>query len=239
MAWYEKSFGRLYPLIYRHRSISQAEPEAAFALEALDLSRGDRVLDLACGEGRHLISLRRFGLRAFGADLSAPLLGTARKGDLPVVRAEMRALPFGRRFRAVLSFFTSFGYFDADEENFRCLAEIAGCLEPGGRLLLDLPNRAVLERRLVGRTEKSEGGYRIVEERSLQGNRMVKEIRVTGEEGEEEFTESVRLFTPEEIREGLEAADLVPDRFYGGFDGSDFAPSSSRMIAVATAGGKR
>jgi SAM-dependent methyltransferase len=239
MAWYEESFGRLYPLVYRHRSVAQAEEEVGFVIEALGLRPGETVLDLASGEGRHLGALRSRGLAAVGADLSPPLLGAARKAGLPVVRADMRALPFRRRFRAVLSFFTSFGYFEKDEENLGVLGEMAGCLEPGGRLLLDLPNREFVERNLVPRSEKSREGYRIREERRLEGDRMVKRIRITGENGEEEFTETVRLFGPEEIREGLRSAGIRPDRFYGGFDGSDMGPSRDRMIATAIAEARR
>lgn len=238
MAWFEKSFGTLYPLIYRHRSRSQAEPEAAFAVRVLDLRPGDPVLDLASGEGRHLVTLRRLGLRAFGADLSQSLVETAGEAGLPVVRADMRALPFRRCFRAVLSFFTSFGYFDSDGENLSVLDQIATCLEPGGRLLLDLPNRALLEESLVPHSEKEQEGYRIIEDRSLEGDRMVKRIQLKGGSGEQDFVESVRLFRPDEIRSGLLAAGLEPDRFYGAFDGSEFEASSGRMIVTATAGGE-
>ena len=236
MAWYTKSFGTLYPLIYRHRSAAQARPEADFAVDALGLRRGDRVLDLASGEGRHLRTLRQRGLEAFGADLSEPLLEVARDARLPVVRADMRALPFARAFRGVLSFFTSFGYFETDEENLGVLGEIASCLQTGGRLLLDLPNRGLVERSLVARSEKTLEGRRIVEERSFEGNRMVKRIHIGGPEGERDFVESVRLFSPEEIREGLRAAGFKPERFYGGFDGSDFADASGRMIVTASSG---
>lgn len=239
MTWYERSFGSLYPLIYRHRNVREAELEAIFAIRALGLHAGDRVLDLASGEGRHLGTLRKQGLAAYGADLSEPLLGTAREAGLPVVRADMRALPFGRRFRAVLSFFTSFGYFDTDDENLGVLGQVAACLEPGGRLLLDLPNRASLEDRLVPRSEGEREGYRIVEERSLVGDRIVKRIRVTGGDGDQEFVEKVRLYTPEEIADGLRSAGMDPGRFYGDFDGSAFEASSDRMIVTATAGGAR
>ena len=237
MRWYEKSFGALYTLIYRHRSDSQAEAEVAFALETLGLAAGDPVLDLASGNGRHLRALRRAGLRAFGVDLSEPLLASARESGMDVVRADMRAVPFLRRFRAVLSFFTSFGYFETDDENLGVLGEIAGCLQPGGKVLMDLLNRAWLEKNLVPRSEMSRNGHRIVEDRSIDGNRIVKRIHLTGEGLEEKFVESVRLFQPEEIREGLRKAGLDPGKIYGGFEGEEFGPSNQRMIVTATAGG--
>ncbi len=239
MPWYEKSFGVLYPLIYRHRSVEQADQEVEFAIRTLGLRLGDRVLDVGSGEGRHLLALREKGMVAFGADLSPPLLRSAREGSLSVARADMRHLPFTTSFRGVLSFFTSFGYFESDEENLSVLDEMSGCLLPGGRLLIDLPNREFIEANLVPRSEKTREGHRIVEQRSLEGDRMVKQIRVSADNGEEEFVESVRLFTPDEIREGLRAAGLEPDRLYGGFDEEEFDESSHRMIWTATRGGAK
>lgn len=233
MAWFEKSFGTLYPLIYRHRSREAAEPEAAFAIEALRLRPGERVLDLASGEGRHLVALRSRGLVAVGVDLSEPLVRSARAAGLPVVRGDMRAIPFGRHFDAVVSFFTSFGYFETDDENLGVLGEVAGCLRPGGRFLIDLPNRAAVEANLVPRSEQDLEGYHIEEERALDGDRVVKRIHLVGEDHEEEFVENVRLYTPEEIRDGLAGVGLGMADLYGDFSGAPFGPEADRMVVTA------
>ena len=233
MAWYEKSFGTLYPLVYRHRSRTAAAPEASFAVEVLGLRPGDRVLDLASGEGRHLIALRARGLDAYGVDLSEPLVRNARAAGLPVARGDMRAIPFGRHFDALVSFFTSFGYFDDDAENLAVLHQVASCLRPGGRFLIDLPNRAALEARLVPHSEKELDGYHLDEHRSFEGERVVKRLHLTGDGVDERFVESVRLFTPEEIADGLRRAGLEPREMYGDFDGAPFGPEASRMIVTA------
>lgn len=213
-------------MIYRHRSIAQAKPEAGFAADVLGLGKGDLVLDVACGEGRHVRSLRDLGIRAMGMDLSPELLATARGEGHPVVRGDMRRIPFRGAFSAVVSFFTSFGYFESDEENLGVLSGMAGCLVDGGKVLLDLPNRSSVESRLVPRSEREEGGRRIVEERSMEGDRVVKRILVSGEE----FIESVRLFTLDEMREGMVAAGLELTGTYGSFGGEEYGEASDRMI---------
>src|SRR5947208_667361 len=92
--WFHAAFGALYPIVYAHRDDAAAEREAAFAKEVLGMLEGDRVVDLACGDGRHLAAFPRIGLRAIGVDLSTTLLALARARRLAVVRADLRALPF-------------------------------------------------------------------------------------------------------------------------------------------------
>ena len=72
------------------------------------------MLDLGCGDGRHLPWLRERDLTVIGVDLSRPLLAAAapRAPEVTFVCADMRRLPFrDGAFGAVLSLFTAFGYF--------------------------------------------------------------------------------------------------------------------------------
>ena len=139
MAWYREWFGEEYLELYSHRDRAEAERQADF----VEAQLGDRtpraVLDLACGAGRHTDVLRERGYRVLGIDLSLILL--AQRPDLPRVAGDMRALPFvGESFDWVLNFFTSFGYFEHERENFRVLEEVVRILVPGGRFLIDLMN---------------------------------------------------------------------------------------------------
>ena len=102
-----------------------------FVAAHLGPPRPNAVLDLACGTGRHTEALRGRGFRALGVDLSLTLL--ARRPGLPRVGGDMRRLPFaGGSFDWVLNFFTSFGYFESERENFRVLQEVVRVLAPGG-----------------------------------------------------------------------------------------------------------
>jgi SAM-dependent methyltransferase len=140
VAWYREWFGQDYLDLYAHRDQGEAEASVARVVEWLGPERPNAVLDLACGAGRHTQALRKRGLRALGVDLSLTLL--AGRPDLPRVRGDMRRLPFAARsFDWVLNFFTSFGYFETERENFRVLEEIVRVLRPGGRFLIDFLNR--------------------------------------------------------------------------------------------------
>src|SRR4051812_16549365 len=161
MAWYRDWFGEEYLELYAHRDEPEAELHADFVARHLDGSQRcpRAVLDLACGAGRHTAALRRRGLRALGVDLSLTLL--AHMAGLPKVAGDMRRLPFrAGSFEWVLSFFTSFGYFEQERENFQVLEEIVRILAPGGRFLVDLMNPSTVLAYLVPReTQELDGRW--------------------------------------------------------------------------------
>ena len=117
--WYVEAFGSLYPIIYAHRSDEAAATEVAFIRENTEIPSKGRILDLACGHGRHLRALKAAGHQGIGLDLSRELLVEGQSHEVaPVVQGDMRRLPFADdAFSAVLSFFTSFGYFPTSEED--------------------------------------------------------------------------------------------------------------------------
>jgi SAM-dependent methyltransferase len=240
--WYVRSFGELYPLIYRHRDDEAAAREIDALLAALGLTGTKRVLDLCCGAGRHAAALQGRGLDVVGLDLSPQLLAEARErpglaGRL--VRADMRRLPFAdgapdAGFDLVVNLFTSFGYFARDDENAVALGEMARVLRPGGTLVVDHINRSLLERTLVAENDEERRGFRIRYKRRIEGDRAHKEIAVRDESGRVTvFNESVRLFGSHELEELCAAAGLCCRRIMGSFGGEPFVTDSGRMIVVA------
>ncbi len=150
MAWYKEWFGEEYLGLYSHRDEQEAEAHIDFVERVLGELRPRAVLDLACGAGRHTAVLRRRGYRTLGVDLSLTLLAHARR--LPCVAGDMRCLPFSAgAFDWVLNFFTSFGYFETERENFLVLEEIVRVLAPCGRFLIDIMNTANTLRHLQPR----------------------------------------------------------------------------------------
>ena len=118
--WYTEFFNEDYPKIYSERLSQEAtERETAFVARALGLQEGDRVLDLACGHGRHAVALARRGMVVTGQDLNEDYLQMARDGaaqtgvEIESVHSDMRDIPFTDEFDAVINMFTAFGYFDA------------------------------------------------------------------------------------------------------------------------------
>lgn len=234
--WFITAFGEHYPLVYRHRDDASARREAAGAVRLLGLVGGERVLDICCGAGRHAEALAGMGFDVMGVDLSAPLLAEAEaRPSLAgrLVQADVRALPFDREFDAATNLFTSFGYFETDEENRAALRQMAKALKPGGRLLMDHAHRAHVEANLVPTDTQRVGDMVVHNRRSIEGDRVVKRMTYTHADGTaNELTESVRLFTPEEITSWFTDAGLDVTGVYGSMDGEPLDADRSRMIVV-------
>src|SRR5207249_4579957 len=169
--WYEDFFGSDYLIRYVH-------PETPAQVEAIDkilhLRKGGRILDVACGAGRHTIDLAKRGYRVTGFDLSSPLLAEARKaartaGVKPTfVQGDMRRLPYRNAFEAAISMFTSFGYFDRPEEDRQVLRGIARALRPRGKFLMELFNRDSLVARLPSQSlQARDDGTVVLEDASF------------------------------------------------------------------------
>ena len=240
--WYRRWFGEEYLQLYPHRDEAEAGEAVGLLIDECSLVRGDSVLDLACGAGRHLRSLRERGLRAIGLDLSLSLLLNAKGADPEeaLVRADMRVLPFARdHFAAVASFFTSFGYFRCDDDDGRVLLEIRRVLRDGGYLLLDFLNSRRVRETLSPRDESEIDGRQVVQERRLvDGGRAVKKtIRIGGEGGREPevFHERVRLYSATELKTLLTSCRLTPERWFGDYAGGPLTESAPRVIALARA----
>lgn len=236
--WFAHSFDALYPIVYAHRTVEAAGPEAAAAVEWLGITRQDDLLDLCCGTGRHMVHLRPRAGTATGLDYSADLLALATQSlgtGARLVRADMRALPFVEAFDVVVNFFTSFGYFFTREENLSVARGVAQALRRGGRFFIDYVNGRHVEQHLQPHTVRESADYIITEERWIETapRRVNKRMRVTRDGVTvRRQEESVRLYTPEEFVQLLDEAGLEVKQLMGGYDGSPLDDSQPRMIAV-------
>jgi SAM-dependent methyltransferase len=233
MPWYKEWFGEEYLELYSHRDESEAEEHIDFVEHHVGGPRPRAVLDLACGAGRHTAALRRRGYRTLGVDLSLTLLA---RNEMPRVAGDMRLLPFAAgSFDWVLNFFTSFGYFEAERENFLVLEEAVRVLTPGGRLLLDLMNPGSVLACLKPRDSQVLDGREVEMERWYDAGRKRLNKRIvvsTPGEPSRAFLESVRLYEPEEVTIGLRWAGLEVAALFGNFQGDPYERDSERLILI-------
>lgn len=242
--WYETAFRSDYLDRYARRDQGEADADIDHVLRLIDPDPDQPLLDLACGAGRHLAALWTRGFRRLvGLDLSAELLDAARDRlaelgaqAVELLCADMRDIRTTHRFGTALSMFTSFGYFETDQENRRVLSGVGRVLVPGGVLLIDTLNRERTIARLVPSETQRENGVEMVIARSISrdGARVLKTATCCTPDGTRRtIRESVRMFTAEELREMLTGAGFATVRFFGSLAGAPYAPDAPRMIAVA------
>ena len=239
MAWFDDAFGPWYLKLYAHRG----REEAARTFQALDpwLPRGGRMLDVACGVGRHLEILIGRGVPAVGLDRSAALLANAPPSLHPhLVRGDMRELPFADRgFTGLFSFFTSFGYFGRRSVHEALLSEFARVVAAGGRMVLDVANPPDVRSCLKPFSERSVEDHVVREHRTLvsrsDGDVVIKDIQVSDPTGEPiaAFHEEVSLYERADLLDMLHAASWNELTSLGNYNGEPWTPGSPRLIIVA------
>jgi len=234
--WFKDWFDADYAALYAHRDDGEAEQAVSTALSVAPELGAGPVLDLACGTGRHLTALRRRNPRAFGLDLSEALLSEASAELRPwLLRGDMRRLPvMPGTLSGITLWFTPFGYF-SDAANTELLHRLSALLRPGGVLLLDFLNAAHLTRTLVPEDTLVQGGIRVHSLRTIEGGRIVKRMTVTHltEGTARHVVESIRLYTPEELRHMVSRAGLACHAELGDYAGSTFVPGDSpRWIGI-------
>src|SRR3954469_10245429 len=181
MEWFEEWFGEDYLRLYPHRDDADAERAVSLIRRTLPFQPGWRVLDVACGAGRHARAFTSAGARCFGLDLSATLLRLARQiTDAPLVRADMRYLPIRPgSVDLTVNLFTSFGYFERDAEHAAALGEMISTVRPGGWFVIDFLNPASFRRGLVPEETIEVAGSEVHVSRSVSpdGRYVCKSIR--------------------------------------------------------------
>src|SRR2546425_2702214 len=241
----EWSIGELFNQDYLHFSAQRLTEQASDAdvetiWRVLGPLEGAEVLDVACGHGRIANRLARRGVRVTGLDATPMFLAHARHEaerwgvSVDYLEGDMRAIPWAERFDAVVCWFTSFGYFD-DEQNRAVLAGAHRGLRPGGRLLLELNHKDGLLPRFVASTvQELDGDIQIETHQYDPLTSRVNRWRVVIRDGEIRraffFT---RLFSFTELRDWLLQAGFEAVNGSAG-DGGALTARSQRMILVAT-----
>jgi ubiquinone/menaquinone biosynthesis C-methylase UbiE len=231
--WFEEWFGEEYLQLYPHRDHAEAERAVGLILGTVGYQPGWRVLDVACGAGRHALALQAAGLRCTGVDLSATLLRVAQRvTDAPLVQADMRYLPIRpASMDLTVNLFTSFGYFEHDEEHAAALREMVSTVRPRGWFAIDFLNPSVVRSQLVPREviRVVQGEVEVGREVSADGRYVCKTIRTPSQR---RFVERVRLFEPQEMDAMLAAAGIAVRARYGDYEGAPLESGSPRSILV-------
>lgn len=236
--WYEAWFDTpWYNLLYRHRDESEAIRFIDRLADYLRPEPDAEMLDLACGQGRHSRRLMQLGYSVTGIDLSPHNILAARAWEnefLSFYEHDMRK-PFRiNYFNYIFNFFTSFGYFEREQDNVDCLISARKGLVPGGRLIIDFLNVEYAFRHLVRSEERWEEGVRFQIERSFTGSHFIKTIRLQDGPIQRTFSERVMALRFADFENYLQQAGLVLQDCFGTYELEPYEPENSpRLILIA------
>jgi SAM-dependent methyltransferase len=232
-SWFDTSY---YHQLYNNRNDDEAKLFISNLLELLRLNPTSKLLDLACGKGRHAKILNEFGYEVLGVDLSPNSIAIAsemKNEHLDFQVHDMREPIQGATFDAVFNLFTSFGYFDETSDNERVCNAIAQMLNPNGILVVDFMNAEKVISNLVEREEKIVDDLVFNITRHCDGKHIFKRIQFEDHGEQFDFTERVQALKLNDF-ESLLAAQFQILNTFGSFDLKPFdASNSDRLIIIA------
>ena len=203
----------------------------------LTIPPGSRVLDVACGKGRHSRYLAKMGYETTGLDLSPHSIAEARQEMLPNLHFEvwdMRKVYRESYFKLVVNLFSSFGYFDHEEDDQAAISAMAADLEPGGTLVMDYMNPECTSKLLKPRDIVDRGEIQFHIKKRLQHGFVIKDINFIAEGAEHHYQERLKLIKPEQFQKLFRGAGLTITETFGNYDLGPFRHGESmRQVIVA------
>lgn len=239
-AWYKDWFNStFYHKLYFDRDEQEAEAFIKKLVQHLQPAPGSRMLDVACGKGRHSKTLASMGYTVTGIDISADSIAYARQFEndhLDFFVHDMRLPFYAYYFDLVFNFFTSFGYFKTRREHDDAIRTIAQSLKKGGRLVIDYLNVHYAEERLVHREEKEIDGTHYSIHRWDDETHFYKKITVSDATLKEPlvYTEKVAKFSLGDFTDMLSFQGLQVQEVFGDYDFNSYdVRKTARLIIVA------
>ncbi|MEY4602907.1 MAG: hypothetical protein RIT43_199 [Bacteroidota bacterium] len=234
--WFDTPY---YHILYKDRDEAEAEKFISNLVNFLSIPAGSKVLDLACGKGRHSLTLARFGYQVTGVDLSENSILTAKKtaGTDCDVRFEVRDMRESfteNTFNAVFNLFTSFGYFDSLQDNQKVIDSAKKMLRKNGLLIIDFMNAKRVVSELVPQEVKSVDGIDFSIRRMYDGTHITKEIKFNADNTDFTYSERVQALNLSDFSELLNNSGFEILHTFGNFDLDPYvSETSDRLIVVA------
>ena len=243
MQWFEDEtlWRELYPYVFGADRMAAAAGQVEQILALTGVTQG-AVLDLCCGPGRHAVEFAARGFAVTGVDASAFLLERARERTDRVewVHTDMRKFRRPKSFDLACNLFTSFGYFEREEDNARVLRSLFDNLRHGGTLVMDMVGREHLRQQGMAarHTSFADGTVLIQQPRaSADWTHLDNEWTLARAGGSRQsYKFAHHLYSGEELQVMLEACGFADVCLYGNLGGSYFTPHSPRLVAMARKG---
>lgn len=237
--WYKDWFASEYYLkVYSHRNDSDAENLLKLIHDNIDIKSDAKILDVACGSGRHSQKFAELGYNVVGFDLSKTLLKVAQKNkslqnlNLNYFCSDFRVIPLKTSFDLILNLFTSFGYFETDDENFSFIKYASTHLNNNGYFIFDYLNPNYIKKNLVKTSQSNIDNIKYLENRSINNKRVEKEIVISDDENKHRYFESVRLYSYDKILSMFSSYGFEEIKVFGNYVGASYDENNSERMII-------
>ena len=232
-SWFDSPY---YHILYKDRDDSEAANFMDRLTQHLHLHPTSKILDLACGKGRHSRYLSSLGYDVTGVDLSSQSILYAKKfeKDNLIFSVHDMSLPYTvSKFDAVFNLFTSFGYFEKEEDNLKTIKAIKTNLINNGVAVIDFLNVAYVASNLVKNETKIVEGISFKIKREISNGYIKKHISFSVDNRTYNYTEKVKAIALEDFKSYFKNAGLQLKQTFGDYHLNPFdAATSERLILI-------
>lgn len=230
-SWFDTPY---YHILYKERNYREAQLFMDNLTHYLNLPEKAKVLDLACGKGRHSIYLNQLGYEVVGADLSANSIAEANKNQNKTLHFQVHDMreTFEDKFDAIFNLFTSFGYFENDEDNLTTLKAMKDSLTEHGFAVIDFMNVNQVIANLVPEEIKIVENIHFHIKRYVNDGHIYKEIDFEDQGEKFHFTEKVKALTLQDFEEMMEQAGIFLLDIFGDYKLKKFHKTDSERLIM-------
>ncbi|RKD16073.1 methyltransferase [Pelobium manganitolerans] len=237
--WFQNWFNSpYYHILYKKRDDEEAELFIDNLCSFLKPKQDARMLDIACGRGRHAIYLNKKGFEVAGIDLSYSSIKFAQQFEnknLHFFVHDMRQPFYINYFDYAFNMFTSFGYFETDKDHIKALKSFKKALKKDGLLVLDYMNSQRIINHLVSREVKEVDDIQFNISRQVSNGKIVKSICFEHRNKDYAFKEEVKDYKQADFERLFEAAGLQIKNTFGDYQLNPFdLNQSDRLIFICT-----
>ncbi len=235
--WFQTWFNSpYYHLLYNQRNYQEAEYFINNLVSRLNPPPDAKLLDIACGRGRHAIYLNKKGYDVTGIDLSIANIQYARQFEndrLHFYVHDMRNLFYDSFFDIAFNLFTSFGYFETDEEHIDALKTFNKALKPDGLLVLDFFNIEKVVHTLVPECTITINDINFNIRKEMRGQKIIKNITFEDKGKTYHFKEVVSAFSLSDFTLFFEHSGFEVVDYFGNYSLDKFdINTSDRLIFI-------
>ncbi|KMQ70558.1 class I SAM-dependent methyltransferase [Chryseobacterium koreense] len=241
MAWFETWFDTpYYHILYKNRDFAEAENFISLLVKDLEIPSGSKIIDLACGKGRHSVYLNQLGYQVLGVDLSKESIfhnkqfqNTTLTFEVHDMRNELFPSVSKEKVDAVFNLFTSFGYFENDQDDKKVFQSVNHVLKENSFFVLDFLNEKWVKNTLVAEDFVTKEGINFHIKKKIQDKHIIKDIYFKDKGKDFHFFEKVKLHTLDDIEKYAVENGFERIKIYGDYQLGEFQlETSPRCINV-------